>query len=148
MHHHYSDIRNRIAEAPKWWDEEAVPRYCEFGPDEAANIYAVEVALVEIKCQACGTPFRVAFAWDRHNSGQDENGKWWITGREAMTVERVKRLHYGDPPNAGCCAPGPTMNSEPQRVLEFWRQENFKWVRVPELEVAIDCEWAAAPEGP
>lgn len=148
MHHHYSDIRSRIAEAPKWWDEQAVPRYCDFGPDETADIYVKECALVEIKCQSCGTPFRVAFSWNDHEFWHGED-KVHVKLIPPMTLERVKQLHYGDPPNAGCCDSGPTMNSEPQRVLEFWRKDDhFKWVRVPELEVAIDCEWAAAPEGP
>lgn len=150
MHHHYNDIRGRIAEVPKWWDEYAVPRYCNFGPDEAADIYAFEVALVAIKCQNCGAPFHVAFSWASPVTGQDKDGHWWVKLHERMTVERVKQLHYGDPPNAGCCDAGPTMNSEPQRVVEFWRRsdDHVTWERVPELEVAIDCEWAAAPEGP
>ena len=29
-------------------------------------------------------------------------------------------LHYGDPPNDGCCDAGPTMNSVPHRVIEYW----------------------------
>ena len=35
---------------------------------------------------------------------------------------------------------GPTMNSVPRRVLEFWRNDRFDWERVPELEIDIDPE--------
>ena len=140
MHHHYGDITSRIPEPPKWFDEEAVPRYCEFSPEEVANIYAREVVLAEIACQACGQRFPVAFSqaypFDFH------------TGKPAPSLaDRVKdgTLHSGDPPNVGCCASGPTMNSEPLAVVEFWRQEKFDWRRVPELEVPLRAPWASAP---
>lgn len=161
MNHHYDDIRSRIAEAPKWWDEHAVPRYCEFTPDETADIYAHEVALVEIACQGCDqegrtTLFLVAFSW---------NG--WEPGEIPVMLEQVKQLHYGDPPNTGCCLGGATMSSIPRRVVEFWRKGGeeftapdkhnpnmrvclpgyFDWRRVPELEVAIDCAWDVAQQG-
>lgn len=133
MHHHYNDITSRILAPPMWYDENAVPRYCDFAPDEVADIYATEVALVEIACQDCGQRFNVAFSWDRVE---------WVKGvprlHEAMTLADVKRLHYGDPPNAGCCPAGPTMNCDDLRVLEFWRKdEAFTWTRIPELEVAL-----------
>ena len=35
----YADIRSRIAEEPKWWDEEGVPRYCEFSHKELSLIH-------------------------------------------------------------------------------------------------------------
>lgn len=135
MHHHYRDITSRISEPPKWYDEEAVPRYCDFAPDQTANIYASEAALVEIACQGCGTRFKVAFSWDRMDMK-------WVRGtprlHEELTLADVKDLHYGDPPNAGCCPSGPTMNCDDLRVLEFWRKnERFRWTRIPELEVAL-----------
>lgn len=58
-------------------------------------------------------------------------------------------LHYGDPPNTGCCLSGASMNSEPRRILEYWSTndprhvsndvvvdvaEYFKWNRKPILE--------------
>src|SRR5262249_15783593 len=61
MHHSYCDIRNRIGEEPTWWDENAVPRYQPFRPQECANIHAAEAALVLITCQDCGKEYRVAF---------------------------------------------------------------------------------------
>ena len=42
MNTEYDDIRALIAEPPRWWDEFAVPRYCDFHPRRAANIYARE----------------------------------------------------------------------------------------------------------
>jgi len=142
MHHHYQDIRDRIPEDPKWWDEHAVPRYCEFGPGETADIYASEVALVLIRCQSCDRPFHVCFSWGSMKLGQNEDGTWYGKTTTPQTVESVEQLHYGDPPNAWCCAAGATMNSTPVKVLEFWRRNRVDWERVPELEIAIECEWA------
>lgn len=65
MNEHYKDIRSRLAEPPKWFDEHAVPRYCPFRPTRTANIYCDEAVLAVITCQGCGTPFRVAFSQDR-----------------------------------------------------------------------------------
>ena len=137
VNHHYSDIRDLTDQPVNWWDEHAVPRYCEFSPKEVANIYAVECALVEIACQDCNTGFHVAFSWSRTEHGYRRDGQFWTKMSEPMTVERVRLLHYGDPPNITCCAAGPTMNSEPRKVLEFWRQPDSKWERVPELQVWI-----------
>ncbi|MFW6184041.1 MAG: hypothetical protein ACOC8X_09610 [Chloroflexota bacterium] len=53
------------------------------------------------------------------------------------------RLHYGDPPNAGCCPAGPTMNSEPRRVLEFYRRSNdrFGFERVLDYERELEANY-------
>src|ERR1700681_1058651 len=60
MLQHYEDILSRIAEPPRWFDEQGVPRYCDFAPDRIANIHARECALLAIECQSCGRPFIVA----------------------------------------------------------------------------------------
>lgn len=152
MNHHYRDIRDKIAEAPRWFDEAAVPRYCAFTPKETANIYANQAALVEIACQNCGERFLVAFSW----SSMDR------INRVPTLIQQVRdgSLHYGDPPNTGCCAAGPTMNCDDIRVVEFWAQGGldpdqytgpsdrgpytvikdsryFDWTRIPELEIAL-----------
>lgn len=139
----YSDIRSRIEEEPKWWDEYGVPRYCDFSHERVADIYANDCALVEIACQACQRRFLVAFSWSKSS--------------KPLTVEDIKRLHYGDPPNA-CCGIGATMNCEDLRVVEFWQRGGeeftapdpnyptgriclpgyFEWRRVPELEIPIE----------
>lgn len=91
MNHHYSDIRSRIAEPPTWFDENAVPRYCPFSPDETANIYAKEVVLLRVSCQNCEREFDVCMTWD---SGDK------ISGFSPLSESIPKRiLHYGDPPN-------------------------------------------------
>lgn len=133
MNHHYRDIRDKAGE-PLWWDENAVPRYCEFGPRETANIYAREAALVLIRCQDCGAEFKVAFSYSP-----------WPDREKISDQIKTDVIHYGDPPNADCCPAGPTMNSVPVRVLEFWTQTDLVtdgWRRVPDLEREIDCEWA------
>ncbi len=123
MHHNYNDIRNRISTAPLWWDEVGVPRYCDFGPGEVNLIYATEVVFFAVACQSCGCRFNVALSWhpvhDCHSLSR-----------------RVKQntLHYGDPPNTGCCSSGPTMNSNPLYVLEFWQRGIGDWERVSEFE--------------
>lgn len=126
MLHHYADIRERIVAHPMWWDEHGVPRYCPFAPNQCANIYAREAALVEIGCQACGSEFLVAFTASAHE------------GKRLAEQIRLGTLHYGDPPNAGCCPAGPTMNCDDRRVLQYWRRTGFDWQRDPSLEIPLD----------
>lgn len=126
MKHHYRDITDRIGEPPKWWDEAGVPRYSEFKPDESADIYADQVALVLIRCQNCRREFQVCMSSKRYF--------------DHRLHEQIMdhSLHYGDPPNYGCCPAGPTMNSEPIRVLEFWfNNPKLEWERHEPLEVAL-----------
>lgn len=141
MNHHYRDITDAIGRQPLWFDEHAVPRYSEFTPDSTANIYADEAVLLLILCQGCGTEFKVCMS----DSAPRIHWAKSTPGGEVVTyppmVERVQDLHYGDPPNMGCCGAGPTMNSVPRRVLEFWKRDRMNWERVPELEVEIECDW-------
>lgn len=157
MNNPYEDIRDRIDAEPVWFDEHAVPRYCEFAPRESANIYADEVVLVEIHCQACGAAFKVCFSANLLGRYQRSFSR---AAHEAMQEGRVllqedvsakmetstlraaiesDTLHYGDPPNVFCCPAGPTMNSVPVRVLEYWHRadnggKSREWKRVSELE--------------
>lgn len=137
MLHHYTDIVSRIALPPTWWDEHGVPRYCEFEPIATANVYADEAALVEIGCQNCGAGFNVAFTRSR-------SGLLYVLGRQeyrSIADEiRAGTLHYGDPPNAGCCPSGPTMNCDDRRVLQYWKRERFDWERDSSLEIPLDVE--------
>jgi hypothetical protein len=125
MKANYHDILSRISEPPHWFDEEAVPRFIPFDPDQAANIYATEAVLLKIECQSCGRPFEVCMT----NSGYGQ------TLSEAVVA---KSIHYGDPPNIECCHAGPTMNSEPIKVLQFWLRVGCDWTRVPELEIDVE----------
>lgn len=132
MNHHYNCIRSRITEEPQWWDENAVPRYEPFTPAECANIYADECVLFEVACQNCERVFKVCLSWSTIDAVRDV----------PRLSAHVADLHYGDPPNVDCCPAGPTMNSVPVRVLEFWRQAKMEWERAPELEIALGPEWA------
>lgn len=58
-------------------------------------------------------------------------------------------IHYGDPPNVGCCPAGPTMNCWDLRVLEFWERgsksgdgqtdafDAMQWRRRADLEIEL-----------
>jgi hypothetical protein len=121
MNHCYSDILSRIKEPPLWFDENAVPRWCKFEPSKLANIYAREAALGVVRCQACHHEFHVVISCTRYE-------------QQLSSLVANRQLHYGDPPNIGCCDVGLSMNSEFLRVLEFWSRPNFDWIRVPEFE--------------
>lgn len=132
MNHHFRDIRDRIAEDPKWWDENATPRYCEFKPDETAFIYADECVLFEVACQDCNTRFLVCRSsayWKRELRRMESTEKQY----SIKEVIDEGLLHYGDPPNTGCCPAGPSMSSEFIRVVEYWRKDKDKWEWVREI---------------
>ena len=136
MNHHYADIRTRLGE-PTWFDEHAVPRYCSFAPAHLANIYADEAALVEIECQSCSMQFEVAFSWSLCDAVMPPFS--WDSPLPCLAWQIVDRsLHYGDPPNVRCCPAGPTMNSVPRRVRQYWRSRHFTWERVGEREIPLD----------
>lgn len=127
MNASYADIIDRIYEPPLWWDENAVPRYSIFTPHEASNIYADEVVLLRIRCQACHREFDVCMSKGHLDSGHP-----------LAYLIRDSSIHYGDPPNIGCCDVGLAMNSEPLQVLQYWKQLDNDFVRLPELEVKIE----------
>jgi hypothetical protein len=123
MHHPYRDILSRIDSAPLWYDANGTPRYETFRPDLCPNIYAREVVLMRISCQACDLEFDVE-----------------VHGGVLYPIENPMKLHYGDPPYHEDCA-GSTMNCNDLAVLEVWhrRKTDFGWERVPELEGRIDA---------
>lgn len=128
MHHHFQDIIGRLG-APAWWDRCGFPRYCEFKPDVASDIYASEAALVLIACQDCDTQFRVCITWSSLDL---------LRGKPQLAdIIREGSIHYGDPPNNGCCAAGPTMNCLDLRVLEYWHQVDHEWMRDATLEIDL-----------
>ena len=149
MHESYADIIERIKDPPSWWDEHAVPRYEKFRPNMAANIYADYVVLMGIACQGCGHRFKVAMSSGKYD--------YILYGRKEPydMLEDAKKgnLHYGDPPNYGCCWAGPTMNSVPLKILEFWQRGTGKtfmrWDRVTELDNKdLTPDWADDWEDP
>lgn len=135
MKHHYRDIIER-AGSPDWWDENGAPRYGAFAPDMTSDIYAAEAALCVVACQDCGATFRVCMSMTR----------WQVfknNGRTLADMIADGTLHYGDPPNAGCCPAGPTMNSEMVRVMEYWvwvmsEATGWEWQRDAAREIVFD----------
>jgi hypothetical protein len=147
MNHHYADIRGRAGE-PDWFDEHAVPRYGAFQPAACADIYAREIVLLQIACQGCGARFAVCMSQsDMGLVPVAEESNRWTYGRTRTLRSLVEadEIHYGDPPNTGCCAAGASMNSVPVRVLEFWDRGDIgrgRPVRMAELERNIACDWS------
>jgi hypothetical protein len=171
MHTCYQDLLDLSDRDPIWFDERAVPRFVLFAPKHIANIYADECVLLEVACQGCDHRFLVAMSTCRSQrvlsmpalpppvtqAGKgatvdellsDWRAEWRrridLVVRDGALARRVEadEIHYGDPPNVECCPAGPTMNSVPLRVVEFWRRGVPRdWERVPELEVSIDVEW-------
>lgn len=135
MHCAYDDIRMRIAEEPKWFDEYAVPRYCDFHPNEVANIYADEVVLMEIACQVCGKHFLKATSQD--------DFKRMMGGFSLADRIKDRDVYWnGDPPNIWCCPAGPSMTSETICICEYWtKDEHYEWVRKPEYEIILDTAY-------
>lgn len=142
MHIHYKDILERIQEEPTWWDNNGCPRYGEFNPMLAPNVYAIEVLLLLISCQNCRKRFKVEMHFDmldQFNLIKDPIVK---VPTLKDCIEAKERIHYGDPPFHNCV--GDSMNCYDLKVLEFWRSGDMKteprFVRVPELEVELEGE--------
>jgi hypothetical protein len=91
------------------------------------------VALLLIECQACREEFRVAMSY---------YGLIDVIKKNASLSDRIKNgsIHDGDPPNY-CCAAGPSMNSIPVCVLEFWRKDSFDFQRDTKLEIPLTPFW-------
>ena len=135
MFNDYSDITDRIAEPPKWFDEHGVPRYGDFAPYRVANIYAIEVALVEAACQGCRHQFHVAFSFHTQ-PGLEE-----MVGNCSSLAEAIRKgaLRYGDPPIYGHCRDGAADSCYEVRVLQYWiRPKGWgEWVRDSQLEIDL-----------
>ena len=104
----YEDILSRIAEPPRWFDEQGVPRYCEFAPHHIANIYANECALLAIECQSCGRPFIVALdaAMANHKAINPKGREW----RTLADIIRSHQIEYGTLPMWSAVVSGATQN--------------------------------------
>lgn len=144
MKQEYRDIRIRLGE-PLWYDENGVPRYDPFEPSMCSDIYAKEVALLEIACQGCFKHFRVAlsvFPYDARGAS--------VPSLKSRIQEGV--IHYGDPPfhkldmhsiGTPVMCPGATMNCIDLAVCEYWfrdKSTNGQWTRDRKLEVLFDEE--------
>lgn len=119
----YDDIKSRIYEEPKWFDEVGVPRYCKFHPNRVNDIYAKEVLLVEIACQNCHQRFKVSIS--RGSLAIHKVGSF---------KDNLEMVHYGDPPRHGDHL-GETMNCIDLAILQYWDKDNKgNWVRRREYE--------------
>lgn len=130
----YEDITKRLGE-PIWYDEHGCPRYDSFKPD-MCGVYDNQVVLLEIRCQNCGRLFKVSSSWDRGRVilNMAIHGKCEEVIEPLPKRDGWGKYHYGDPPNHGCV--GDTMNSEPERVLQFWQRDKFcEWVRNKDEEI-------------
>jgi hypothetical protein len=126
MKTNFYDITSKLGE-PLWWNENGVPRYCEFNID-CITPYSIECALVKIRCQSCHKEYVVSIIrlpWYDLDTIQDK-----ILN---------KNLHYGDPPNTECCLSGCTMNSDTLEVLQYWYlNKNLEWMRDNKYEIKFD----------
>ena len=130
----YEDITRRIIELPLWWDSDGVPRYDPFTPNLCPNIYASEVLLIEISCQSCNQRFHVEQHWSVMETITKNIPKFSDYLKETYQGE-LSRIHYGDPPIHGCT--GDTMNCWDLRVIQFWKKDDFNWIRDHDLEMPL-----------
>jgi len=134
MYNYLADIIDKLGE-PIWWDSEAaIPRYCQFHPDELNNIYAKEAALILIECQNCGHRFKISEDWEIMDAVRNRK-------RLSESIKEGYTLGYADPPNIRCCGSGPTMTSNVLKILEFWKygeETGYYWARCPELEIIFE----------
>lgn len=124
----YDDITRRLG-VPLWWDDQGVPRYDGFTPQQC-GIYDDYIAYCLIRCQACMQTFQVA------------NAKRRITSSD-LPMGTLLSWEYGDPPahdsreGHGRCS-GMTMNSILVQIIEFWEHGDRGWVRNWAHEVVVD----------
>lgn len=127
----FDDIRNRIKEEPKWYDENGTPRYDKFSPKLTSNIYSSQVVLLKIECQNCSKAFLVELNWDLM--------KDVFSFRKDDLKKQIleESIHYGDPPQHGCT--GNTMNCDDIKVIEFWeRDKRMNWKRMKKYERKVE----------
>lgn len=131
MHESYDDIKQKLGQ-PQWWDENAVPRYCDFHP-KRCGVYIDRAVLMAIDCQGCKLQFRVAMTWSQTAEFMESVR----TGKPCWTSEPKSGWApwYGDPPAHGCV--GDTMSSGTVEVLEVWQRPGADWERDGAEELAM-----------
>ena len=159
MHRSYRDITSRISEEPKWWDENAVPRYDDFNYRDL-GVYIRYAILAEIACQSCHKRMKVGVGYEQHQiTSHFKDGEHCFTAVPTDIVKEANNFAWGDPPNHGCV--GDTMGAVETAILQVWqegpdergewneklgcttlREEDFQWHRREELEGSIPTpEW-------
>ncbi len=124
MNRAYDDLLSLTDSKPTFYQKDGVPRWAPFHPGQSTGVYAEEAATLEVSCQSCDARFHVLIERRSHDHGPTI----------AQRIED-RSLHYGDPPNVGCCISGPSMNSEPVSILGYWRRERFEWIRDETLQI-------------
>lgn len=132
MYPTYRDLREAL-ETPKWWDCQGVPRYCDFSPDVAGEIYCEWVSLMTVVCQDCEAEFQCSNAISLTDA--------WLRDKDLKNVaeDMVPRVaHWGDAPwhdvdntpkaDGPQCA-GTTMSTD-FKDLRVWHRKGFDWVEV------------------
>jgi len=158
MKHPYRDIHEATGDRePLWYDENGVPRYCEFTPGDVPNIYADQAVLYVIQCAGCGQLFTVAVSCDSAISRYDFLAPLAEAAREGRDL--AEAISYGDAPYhdypgghgapaGGQCA-GTTMISDTVRVLEVWRRgsgrEWERWEPEAAREKVAECSTSTEP---
>lgn len=140
MKANYSDIKALTEQEPQWFDSNGVPRYCAFSPEHSPNIYADEVALLEVECQGCNATFQVEVHSDI--SIRAARREWAFDEDNISLEDQIKKgtVTYGDPPIHPGCGSGLAMLSITARVAQFWKLEHGDWCRVRKLENAVQKE--------
>jgi hypothetical protein len=105
----YSDITD-LAGTPQWFDENAVPRYCQFHPSRLAFKASNECALLSARCGQCNHQFHIALSRTKRG-------------------DNPISLSIGHPPNINCCTLGPATDVVVKTVLEYWvKPRHGEWV--------------------
>ncbi len=128
----YQDITTKLGE-PIWYDEYKVPRYCEFSPQQIAEIYANEVALVLTQCDHCHKQFKIAYSSDLLES---------ISAPFNYLKNHITKndMQCGLPPNDTCFEIAfPNGLAMPIKVLEYWCKspETKQWERDSTYEIPL-----------
>jgi len=76
------------AAEPLWWDANGVPRFAAHHPSLSPDIYAEEVALLDISCQRCGQEFRVQQTWSMMDAAQ-QLARSGTHGQTAAMLDRA-----------------------------------------------------------
>jgi hypothetical protein len=102
------------------------------------GVYAKFAVLMEVQCQGCPQHLLVGGSWPRIEM---------VVGSaepvEHILEQIVAGWSYGDMPMHGQGCPGDTMSSIPTVTVQAWEQQNFEWVRRPDLEGARELPgWA------
>lgn len=147
----YKELREKLGE-PLWVDQNGVPRYCEFHPDIASEIYGDWVALMEVECQSCGKVFKCARGVCRVMEVIKSRGQVQLENTAAQMIPYL--IGWGDAPwhdadgnEAGFdnqCA-GTTMSTDILSFRVWYKDRDGKnnefegWAEVSDPEHWLEC---------